>query len=78
MSDAQLREIADAADMIVNGYAFTIADDVVRVLNLNLPVSAAVFSSDGEMLETSMDDIELCIVSDYLQRNARILEDAHA
>ena len=78
MSDAQLREIADAADMIVNGYAFTLDRGVVRILNLNSPVSAAVFSSEGEMLETNMDDIELNIVSDFLRRNASILEDAHA
>ena len=78
MSETQLREIADFADMIVNGYAFTIAGDVVRVLNLNSPACAAVFSSEGEMLETSMDDIELHIVSDYLRRNADALEASHA
>lgn len=78
MSDAQLKSIADAADMIVNGYAFTLDRGVVRVLNLNSPHCAAVFSPEGEMLETSMDDIELHIVSDYLRRNASILEDAHA
>ena len=64
--------------MIVNGYAFTLDRGAVRVLNLNSPDRAAVFSPDGEMLETSMDDIELCIVSDYLRRNACILEDVHA
>ena len=78
MSDAQLKDIADAADMIVNGYAFTLDRGAVRVLNLNSPSCAAVFSPEGEMLETSMDDIELHIVSDYLRRNVCILEDAHA
>lgn len=78
MSEAQIREIADKADMIVNGYAFTLQGNAVRVLNLNSPTGAAVFSPDGEMLETSMSDIELDIVLDYLRRNASFLEAAHA
>ena len=78
MSDAQLKDIADAADMIVNGYAFTLDRGVVRVLNLNSPTCAAVFSTEGEMLETSMYNSELNIESDYLLRNACNLEDAKA
>ena len=30
-----VQEIADKADMIINGYAFTKSDDYIRVLNLN-------------------------------------------
>lgn len=30
-----IKEIADRADMIINGYAFTKAGEYVRVLNLN-------------------------------------------
>lgn len=37
-------EIADAADMIVNGYAFTKDRENLRVLNLNNPEKAAYFS----------------------------------
>ena len=69
-----LREIADRADMIVNGYSFTKDGDAVRVLNLNRPEKASVFRMDGEMLETSMDDIELHIVQEYLAKNRRFLE----
>ena len=61
--------IADHADMIVNGYAFSKSNDSVRVLNLNNPASACVLSADGKILETTMDDIELDIVQDGNQIN---------
>lgn len=38
----RLREIADHADMIVNGYSFTRQGEAIRVLNLNNPEKAAV------------------------------------
>lgn len=62
-------EIADAADMIVNGYAFTKDGENIRVLNLNNPKKAAYLNKNGDVLETSMDDIELDIVSEYYQKN---------
>lgn len=65
--------VADDADMIVNGYAFTQEEDCVRVLNLNRPTSAAVLSPDGEVWETTMDDIELGIAQDYYARNKQHL-----
>ena len=49
-------QIADDADVIVNGYAFTHAENgSVRVLNLNRPTSAAVFGPKEELWETTMD-----------------------
>lgn len=48
-----IKNIADKADIIVNGYAFTRADDGIHVLNLNSPDKAVVFSADGEVLETT-------------------------
>ena len=63
---ADIKQVADAADMIVNGY---------RVLNLNRPDRAAVFSKDGKVLETSMDDIEVRIAGDYLEKNRKFMED---
>ena len=71
---SELQAIADNADVIVNGYAFTKSDDHVSVLNLNKPDRAAVLRSSGEVLETSMDDIELAIVTEYLQRNLKYME----
>lgn len=55
-------EVADAAEVIVNGYAFTKDNSNVRVLNLNKPGKAALLSKSGEVLETSMDDVELDII----------------
>ena len=70
-----IREIANEADLIVNGYSFTRCEQGYRVLNLNKPDRAVMLSSDGEVLETSMDDIELSIVQDYWKRNACFLEE---
>ena len=70
-----IKNIADKADIIVNGYAFTRADDGIHVLNLNSPDKAVVFSADGEVLETTMDDIELSIASRYLQQNMKYMDE---
>ena len=70
----ELRKIADEADMIVNGYAFTVEGDAVRVLNLFNPAKSSVIRLDGELLETSMDDIEIRLVKTYLSRNRQLLE----
>ena len=68
-------EIADAAQVIVNGYAFTKDGGNVKVLNLNRPEKAAYLSQSGEVFETSMDDIELDIVLEYYQRNRKYMEE---
>ena len=36
-------EVADKADMIINGYAFTKEFDFIKVLNLNNPENAGIF-----------------------------------
>ena len=68
-----IKQVADAADMIVNGYAFTRCQEGYRVLNLNRPDRAVVFSKNGNVLETSMDDIEVRIASDYLEKNLSLI-----
>lgn len=70
-----IKTVADRADVIVNGYAFTREDDRIHVLNLNCPDKAVVFNSDGEILETTMDDIEISIASRYLHQNLKYMED---
>jgi hypothetical protein len=60
----KIKQIADQADMIINGYAFTREENRIRILNLNNPEKALVISEDGTVLETTMDDIEICIVTD--------------
>lgn len=70
----ELIKIADAADVIVNGYAFQRRVQGISVLNLNRPDRAALMTETGDVLETSMDDIELAIVREYLLRNLKHME----
>lgn len=69
-----IHKIANEADMIVNGYAFTRCKEGFRVLNLDRMDKALVLSFDGEVLETTMDDIEIQIVKDYYKKNMQFLE----
>ena len=68
-------QVADNADMIINGYAFTKADKYVRVLNLNNPEKAVMIDKSGDVLETSMDDIEIQIVRTYWEKNKDLMEE---
>ena len=70
---ADIKQVADAADMIVNGYAYTHTAQDFRVCNLNSE-HCAVFSPTCEMLETNMDNIELHIARSYLLKNLELLE----
>lgn len=69
-----IKAIADKADMIINGYAFTKDDERVRVLNLNCINHAAVILND-KVVETNMDDVEKEIVMDYYSRNKEFMEE---
>lgn len=68
-------KVAEQADMIINGYAFTKEDNVIRVLNLNNPGKAVVLDNAGNVIETSMDDIEIHIVKRYLENNREFMEE---
>lgn len=68
-------QVADQADMIINGYAFTQENERIRVLNLNHVDKSAVIDQSGRILETSMDDIEVQIVMDYLKENREFMEE---
>ncbi len=68
-------QVADKADMIINGYAFTKEDDLIRVLNLNNPEKAVMIDKSGDVLETSMDDIEIQIVKTYWNKNKTLMEE---
>lgn len=78
MPEAKLQAIADEADFIVAGYAYSLRGGKVRVLNLEKPTSAAVLDLNGNMLETTMGDVELSLVSSYYLKNAEFLEDSNA
>mgnify|MGYP001086228217 CR=1 FL=1 len=68
-----IKKIADEADMILNGYAYTRKQNIIQVLDLNNPKSASVLSLDGDVLETTMDDIELSIILDYYKRDRKYM-----
>ena len=54
-----IKQVADEAEVIIDGYAFSKYNEGYRVLNLNAPDKPAVFAADGSVLETTMNDIEL-------------------
>ena len=71
---SNIQSIADNADMIINGYAFTKDNENIRVLNLNNK-RALYFSKNGKVLNTSMDDIEISIVKHYYTKNSNLMEE---
>lgn len=75
MSETKIREIADKADMIIRGYAFTREDALIRILNLNDRESSMVITSDGTMVETNMNEIEQALVLDIWQKDSKYMEE---
>ena len=73
MPDSVLKEIADSADLIVAGYSYTMEGDKVRILNLERPEFAAALDKNGDMIETTMDDMELSLVQSYYLKNIEFL-----
>lgn len=69
-----MKNVAENADMIVNGYAFTKISAGIQAVNLER-CTACVFNSDDIVIESSMDDIELEIVTEYYKRNKKFMED---
>ena len=78
MSENEIKEIADKADMIIDGYAFFKKDNGITVLNLKADNHSAFFSFEDELLESSMDPIEAVIAKEHLLKNKEFLEDINA
>ena len=80
MNEDEILKAAENANMIVCGYTFTkTKDNYIRVLNIRPPFHALVMSPDGDVYETSMDDIELSIVLGYWAKNKKYMkENAYA
>ena len=72
---SNIQTVADNADMIINGYAFTKDDENIRVLNLNNNKKSLYFSKNGKVINTSMDDIEIGIVKHYYNKNLSLMEE---
>ena len=76
MSEKEILRIADAAKMIVNGYAFfERKDGLVSILNLYHSDCAMIIDKSGRLIETSMDQIEQKIVLDLCKRNLHFMEE---
>jgi hypothetical protein len=72
MPEIKMKEIADAADMVVNGYAYTCIGDNIRVLNLRTG-KAALVTLGHEVSETNMDDMDLGVAMRYLIENEQFM-----
>lgn len=70
-----IKSVADAADAIFCGYAYTLDDSNIRVINLNRPTHASLMRRSGEILETSMDDIEIQLMLSYWSRVSKYVEE---
>ena len=78
MPENKVKEIADNADMVVGGYAFTKKAGAISVLNINNPDYAMVLSLEGKLLETNMEPIEQAFVMRIWEKNSSLLEDDNA
>jgi hypothetical protein len=79
MPEEELKKIADNADMIVAGYSFTKdMDGLIKILNLENTDEACILDRNGEMLETTMDDITLLKVQAYYLKNKEFMEQDNA
>ena len=72
MPERKAQKIADAADMIVGGYAMLRHKQGVRIVNL-LSGHVALVSLKYEILATDMDDIESTIAVNRLKDNIEFL-----
>mgnify|MGYP007069964927 FL=1 len=71
------QNIADNADMIVAGYAYTIHEDYIEVIDLS-DLSKRAILQNGDVVESMMSDEEDDVILNYYLRNKEILEAANA
>ena len=72
MPETKMKEVADAADMVVNGYAYTFLGENIRILNLRTG-KAAIVTSGHEVSETNMDDMDIGVAMQYLIENEQFM-----
>lgn len=72
MPARKARAIADAAEMIIDGYAVLRHDLGFRIVNLNSG-HVVVISPKYKVLESNMDEIEESIAVNYLKDNLEFL-----
>ena len=72
MPDDRAIEIAESADLVLNGYAVTRDGDNFRVVNLRSG-KAAYIMNDGTLNETNMDNVEADIACRIVLDNRRYI-----
>lgn len=72
-----VQEVADRADIIVAGYAYTLQNGYIEVVDLN-DLSKRAIIQNGDVVESLMSDEEDDMVLRYYRRNKEFLEDTHS
>ena len=72
-----VEQLADSAEMIIQGYAFIIRNDGITVINLH-NLEHAAFIYNNEIVETTMDDIEAYKVQQLYDKNKQYLGGKYA
>ena len=74
MPEDKAMKIAEAADLVLNGYAVTRdAEKNFRVINLHSGKAAYIMAS-GQLSETNMDEVEAEIACRIVNENRRYIE----
>ena len=74
MYEMELRRIADNANMVIKGYAFSYIENNISVINLNRPERAVVISKEGKILESNTDDIEEALIIKIWSEDKEFME----
>ena len=74
MPEKEIIKMADEAEMIIKGYAFTYKEGNVAVLNLNAPNRAVLLSKEGKVLESNTDVIEEALIIKIWNENKEFME----
>ncbi len=75
MSNEKIQEIIKNAVLIVKGYAFFKREDgFIRILSLWDEQSSMVVDSEGQLIETNMDDIQQTVVKDLCRKNLQFMD----
>ena len=72
MGEEKAIEIAEAADLVLNGYAVTRDGENFKVVNLHTGRAAYIMAS-GDLSETNMDEVESEIACRIVNENRRYI-----
>ena len=72
MSEEKAIEIAEAANLVLTGYAVTRDGENFKVVNLHTGKAAYIMAS-GELSETNMDEVESEIACRIVSENRRYI-----